>query len=351
MLSSLLLLTLLALPQQRTAIAPVAPQTTSRSGQKLVLYEIQDLAKSWIRNFEAPELGVPQSTSEGPHKVEAREGRGDAVAGLEPHQTPEPTTDQVEDMAHTLEQLVSTYVQPALQHAAESVRATSAGTLVVNALPEQHAWVEDFLGGLRDFDGLVDIQATIYSAPRGVLQEWGFAPSATLATPETLAAFLEKIEADGRFEVVQAPRLVLFPCQRAHIAVLDEIAYVRSWQVRKVEPGGQELADPDVATIQAGVTVEARIAPLPGERFGVQIGIANCSVERPIPTRTVRLEGAGEREVEIGVPEVKTARFDATLLLADGASAVLVTDDTHPERDLAVALTVRKVAAQRGERK
>jgi hypothetical protein len=326
----------------------IEAQTPARlNGQRIEFYEVQDLASAWVRDFEAPELGVARAPVK---HVEAQEGRGDQ-AGLEPQASDQPTPQQVEHMARTLEQLVRTYMQPSSADVAASVRAMDTGTLVVSALPEQHEWVGDFLAGLRGFNGLVDIQTTIYSAPRGVLQQWGFAPSATLATPETLEAFLKQIEADGRFEVVNAPRLVLFPCQRAFVSVIDQLAYVRSWQVQKVEPGGQEIADPDVATIQAGVTVEARIAPLPGERFGVQIGIASCSVERPIPTRKVRLGGAGGHEVEIGEPEVKTARFDATLLLADGASAVLVTDDTHPERDLAVALTVRKVAAQRSERK
>lgn len=346
----LFLLPWLLVVQEPAAVERNEAQRANRSGQKLVFYEVQDLTRAWIRDFEGPEVGVSRPADGMTRKVPAQEGRSE-VATLAIEEAGEPSPDQIASMALTLEQVVRTFMQPPIAAPTENVRATKSGTLVVNGLLEQQEWVEDFLEGLRTFEGLIDIQATIYSAPRGVLHEWGFAPSATIATPEALAKLLAQIAADERFEEVNAPRLMLFPCQRAYIAVIDQVSYVKSWQLQLVEPGAQEIADPLVEVIQEGVVLEARSSPLPGGRFGLQLELSSSEIARPIPTRKVRLSAASDQEAEIGEPEVKTARFEATVLLADGASAVLVTADTRPDKDLAVVVNVRKVAARRSERK
>jgi hypothetical protein len=255
----------------------------------------------------------------------------------------EPSPEELARGSRILEKLVRTYIDPPLAGPAEEVRSTPGATLVVNARPAQQAWIERFLEGLRGFDAMIELQARLYTAPRGLLREWGVAPSATLATSEALAELTGRLQGEERVEVVTAPKLLQFPCQRANIAVLNQLAYVKGWQVRLVEPGAREIADPEIAVVQEGVVVDARTTPLPGDRYGLQLELSRCELERPIPTRRIRISASTDEEVEIGEPEVKTASFAATVVLSEGDSAVLVTADSDPEQDLAVVVTVRRV--------
>jgi hypothetical protein len=255
-----------------------------------------------------------------------------------------PPAEQVAGGGRVLERLVRAYVEPPLAEVGEEVRCTKGGTLVASVRPAQHAWIERFLAGLRSFEGFVDLQARIYTVPRGLLREWGVAPSATLATPDDLAVFHERIQAEGRCDTLMTPRVLAYPCQNVAISAGEEVAYVRSWQLRIVEPGGQEIADPEVQTFFEGLEIQALSTPLPGGRFAQEIEFTSRTCERPIPTRKVRISASTDEEHEVGEPQVKTARFAATVLLADGASAVLVTPDTDPDKDLALVVTVRRVA-------
>jgi hypothetical protein len=338
-----LLLFLLAAAQGRS---PAVPETRP-SAQKeavLALYEVQDLANARVFDFEAPQLGVPRVGQDKP--VPAREGRSEPV-GLDRVEPTEPTPDQIESMARTLEQSVRSFIEPSLSSPEQNVRATKSGTLVVNGMPVQQEWVEQFLGNLRGYRGMVEVVATIYTTERGVLAQLGYAANSTL--PPGRAAELKELLTKAGGEVVQAPKLLMFPCGRANIAVLNEMAYIQSWQLETVEPGAQVIADPQVARIQEGLTLDARVVPLPGNRFGAEVRVSACQIQRPIPTRKVRLEGANGREVEISEPQVKTARFESTVALVDGGSVVLVTQDVDPAKDLAAVITVRRVEAPRAE--
>ena len=345
----LLWLTLALGLQQVTPLAQEDKPPQRRGGQMLVLYEVQDLARAFQWDFDAPELGVSRPAADPERKLPSGED-ANVQAGLEPMGASQPTPQEIESTTRAIEQVVRMFVEPPLSGPTETVKAAKSGTLVVNALPDQQEWVEGFLAGLRGFNGMIELQARFYSAPRGVLRDWGIAPSATLETLSDFAALRQRVEADGRFEIVNAPKLVHFPLQEASIYVGEQIAYIKSWRLQIIEPGAKEIADPEVAVIDEGLSIVARTSPLPGERFGLQLEVSRCEVERPIPTRKVRLSATSDQEVEIGEPQVKTARFEATVALADGASAVFVTADTDPEKDLALVVTVRKVAAQQGQR-
>ena len=334
-----LLLFLLVAAQGRNPLAPEARPSAHQQEVVLAFYEVQDLANARIFDFEAPLLGVPLVGEDEHPTVPAREGTSEA-AGLDPVQPTTPTPDQIEHMTRTLEASVRSFIEPSLSSPLQSVRSTSTGTLIVNALPVQQEWVERFLGDLRRDRGMVEVVATIYTMERGVLAQLGLSANSIL--PPGRAGELKEllIKADG--EVVQAPKLIMYPCARANIAVLNQMAYIQSWHLETVEPGAQVIADPQVARIQEGLTLDARVVPLPGNRFGAEVRVSACQIQRPIPTRKVRLGDANGREVEISEPQVKTARFESTVALVDGGSVVLVTQDVDPTKDLAAVVTVRR---------
>jgi hypothetical protein len=319
-----------------------SPQRPAQ-GLTLALYEVRDLALGTGPDFEAPQLGIT-SPAQQPRPPSRRLDPGALPAGFEQVVEVEPSPEELARGSRILEQLVRTYIAPPLSGPGEEVRSTPGATLVVNARPEQQEWVERFLGDLRGFDGMIELQARLYTTPRGLMREWGIAPSATLPTSEELAELSGRLQADERVEVVTAPRVLQFPCQRTNMAIVSQVAYVKGAQLHIVEPGGREIADPEIAVVQEGVVVDARATPLPGERFGLQLELSRCELERPIPTRKIRISASSDQEVEIGEPEVKTTSFAATVMLPEGASAVLVTADSDQEKDLAVVVTLRRVA-------
>jgi len=333
------LLFLLAATQGRS---PVAPQARPSGQEEAVLafYEVRDLANPFVFDFEAPVLGVPVIGASEPGPLPARKASSDPDL-FEPVASSEPTPAQIEALSRTLEQSVRTFVEPPLTNLTQNVRVTGAGTLAVNGLPAQQQWVEQFLGNLRSYRGQIEVEATIYTTQRGVLAQLGYSANSTL--PPGRASELKELITKAGGEVVQAPKLIMFPCAGANIAVLNEMAYVQSWQLETVEPGAQVIADPQVARIQEGLTLDARVVPLPGNRFGAEVRVCACQIQRPIPTRKVRLGDAKGTEVEISEPQVKTARFESTAALVDGGSIVLVTQDVDPSKDLAAVVTVRRM--------
>lgn len=328
--------------QEPVTVAQDASTDPQVEGPTLALYDVRDLALRMGPELEAPELGITAASRE-PRPPSRRFEPGELPAGFEEVVEVEPSPEELARGTRILERLVRTYIDPPLAGPAQEVRSTPGATLVVNARPAQQAWIERFLEGLRGFDGMIELQARLYTAPRGLLREWGVAPSATLATTEELEELTARLRGEQGVEVVTAPKLLQFPCQRANMSVLNQVAFVKGFQVLIVEPGGQEIVDPEIAVVQEGVVVDARTIPLPGGRLGLQLELTRCELQRPIPTRKIRISASTDQEVEIGEPEVKTASFAATVVLPDGASAVLVTADSDSQQDLAVVVTVRRV--------
>jgi hypothetical protein len=318
----------------------VSPQVM-RAGQVLEFHEVRDLLADLGKDFEAPALGVPSVPTV------------DTVPGSTstPERTEADELAAIEAGGKVLEELVRFHIEPAIGSPNESVRCTKAGTLVANLLPVQQEWVESFLKGLRDFDGYVEVRARFLRAPKGLLKEWKLTPSATLDTQADLDALHARIDANGRFDLLQAPTLVTFPMQRASISTTNSISYVKDWKLEIVEPGRREIADPQVAVILEGIALDVRAVPLPNGLFGLALEVQDCKIERPIATRQLRLGANSDQVVEIGVPDVRTVRFSASVLLASGASAVLTAAGSEPDKDLAVIVTARKVEREPVERR
>jgi hypothetical protein len=268
----------------------------------LAIYEVRDLVERLTLDFAPPELGV-------------------------------------------FEQLVLAHLSPKLGDAPEQLQISRTGTLVANLRRDQQQWLDAFLQTQRSFEGCIEVQARLFKAPRGLLGKLGVESSAMLSSDTHRDAFVQRMASTADVHEITAPKLIVYANQRANISVLNQVAYVKDYTLEIVEPGRQEIADPQVAVINEGVILDLRATPLPGQLLVLDLKLHNSQILRPIRTRKIRLSATQPTEVEIGLPEVATVRIVSSVVLRDGASVVLSTPAQDDEGDIALVVTAKRVSA------
>jgi hypothetical protein len=292
---------------------PRTPMTTEQGPSRTVDLDIDDLVP--LRDFP------PLDDKEDPAQRKMR-----ATAGF------------AEVLQH--------WMKPAFDPKTDTVRAIAPGHVLLVANEEKTTWADRFCklqGSARD---PISIEVRILSVPRGTLARLGIdGPTRTFEKSGELDALIERAKAGGA-DLLCAPRVVSMPRQKSSVSAIEQVAYVRDWRIEIVEPGPQTIAVPTVDTVQDGVTVEERVTPLDAEVYGLELSFTNSKLVRPIRTKKMRI-GTGEgHEVEVGLPEVDKVSLNTSATLANGASIVLSTLSNEPDRELAVAVTLRRVPSE-----
>jgi len=278
------------------------------------------------------------------------------TAGMLSHELPTPAAGSAEDLEHALEELeklreramsaskelldaVRTHMQPPFDPEAGELGLIVEGTaLLVRATRAQQDWVRDFLSLQRRKNGLLHLQSTMLRVPAGTAAELGIEGSAEIfASKASFDPLRQRIEAMQGAEIVSAPMVATRTRQRAVVAVLQQVAYVKDVHLVVVEPGGVEIVDPEIDVVQEGIQLELRGLALPGERFALEVDLENTTLERPIPTRTIEV-GAERHPVTISTPEVIRVTLDACLTLAHDAVAVFVAPVPSGEGDVLITV-------------
>lgn len=252
----------------------------------------------------------------------------------------DPDPDVIRDYAA----LASRFCEPAIDPAEERIQPENQGYLIAYLQPAQHEWLEKFLSLQRApaVNWIAEATVQLYSVPAGVLRQMKLEGSATLlADTQSILSMGAALVAQGA-ELVVAPKLSFFPNQRSDLSVLDEVAYVKSYELRIIEPGSVEIADPIVEVIKEGQVVSLRAIQVADSLYGLEIESVISEIERPIPTKKMRLSPVHPTEVEIGMPQVRTATVNATVRLANDAGVLLIASGLAQNRDLALVLTFHR---------
>lgn len=237
--------------------------------------------------------------------------------------------------------LVQRYMKPAFEPEHQQLDVPSAGVIVGNLVQEQHAWLAAFLDVQRRASGVGEIAIEILQAPRGTFREMGLKdPSTVVEDPARLSAVRTELNANKNVERLSAPRIAAGNGMKASMAVLDQVVYVKDWKLTIVEPGPKEIPLPTVDVVQDGYAIEMRATALDPHAYGLDLGFKVQKLERPIPTRKVRLSATSNEELEIGVPVVSKISFDSNLVLAEGASALFTTAAPVPDKDMLIIVTL-----------
>ncbi|MFN0058250.1 MAG: hypothetical protein ACKVX7_07305 [Planctomycetota bacterium] len=294
------------------AIAPNA----SWADDKLYL-EIYDVSDLLIKrpDFPAPKLGL---------------------SGLEPESTP--TTTEETEASLTGEQLIE-LIRKALRlddsKTGETVRLVN-GSLVVLAKPEEHAAIGAKLVGLRAPKHFYRIDARIVELSIADMAELKRLHTGKRKCTVVAKAKLEEFIATRKMAILSTPSVTVQERQVASIAVVDQKAYLKDFEVDE----SKQIADPVIDTLNLGLTLETWVKPLSASRRLLRWKVEIASAELPFDEEPLERGGTIELpQVEIFARQGHSAlNADQVLVVTDiparteGAVAVLLlTVDVAPE--------------------
>lgn len=248
---------------------------------------------------------------------------------------------EVEARTRGLLEILRDLAQPALG-AGQRLELLDGGRLALLGVPEQHAWLAGFLAHAVAFDGLIDIQARIYQTDARTLpQAFASSEGRTLAPGEQDA--LLRHFSTAKADTILAPRVLVFPFQESRLKSVDEVSYVKDYEI-KVLPG-QEIADPVIDVAESGVNLRLRALPVEREGLVLYVDLDCSHVLQPMRTFETRL--ATGASVTIDLPEVTRVGIQGRFELAPG-QALLVTSPADPagERVLLLLVEARRAPAE-----
>lgn len=121
---------------------------------------------------------------------------------------------------------------------------------------------------------------------------------------------------------IDAPRLSVTPLQRGHIAVIDQTAYVRDFDLERNEDS--VIANPIVDMVWSGSVTNVCATCLPDDTVGLSCDVSFQELQKPIQTYETTI-GKAKVPVTIQLPRVAGTRLRQTAVLGRGALVVLAT--------------------------
>ncbi|HUR28411.1 MAG TPA: hypothetical protein VM509_09505 [Planctomycetota bacterium] len=148
----------------------------------------------------------------------------------------------------------------------------------------------------------------------------GLAATWTYLNDLQLGMVLRAVSKSERVELVTAPRLLVFNTARANIAVLNQVAYVKDFDVEIAQAAS--IADPIIDVVQDGVVLDVRPVVSADRRFVLmELRPTVATLKRPIRQQTTTL--GSQNSVAIELPEVDIQRVRTTVPMPDGGTVLL----------------------------
>lgn len=133
-------------------------------------------------------------------------------------------------------------------------------------------------------------------------------------------AVLRAVSKQERSETIEAPRLLIYNNTRASMHVLNQISYIKDFEVEIAQAAG--VANPVIGTVYDGVALDVRPVVDSDLKFiTMELRPTVMTLQLPIPNFTTTL-GVGQ-PISIQLPEVSLQRVRTTVTLPDGATMML----------------------------
>lgn len=147
-----------------------------------------------------------------------------------------------------------------------------------------------------------------------------------------LNAILRAVRKTDRINVVTAPKLTAFNTQRANISILNQVAYIRDFDVEVAQ--NAFIADPLIGYVQDGVVLDVRpIVSSDKKYITLELRPQVAELEaRPIPVFTSTLSGMATVVLEI--PSIRLQSIETTVTVPDGGTVLLGGLSRTQETDL-----------------
>lgn len=224
----------------------------------------------------------------------------------------------------------------------DSVFVASDGTLVAHVSADRHAWLDQFLAAQREISDLVSLKFTFVTSDEKAFDTLFRDSAVAMLAKADADAALEQLKRDTAANILQSPKVLVFPRQRAQISTVEELAYIKDWKVVLVEPGSTAIADPQIDVVRDGFDIDARAVFVDPEHVGVEVSIAHSQVNRPIATKKITLGLPGMSEVEVGVPDVTRVSLESRLLIGVDHCALFRAPFTEAGKSAVVFLRARR---------
>ena len=135
-----------------------------------------------------------------------------------------------------------------------------------------------------------------------------------------LELILRAVSKSERVELVSNPRVLVSNTGRANLTVLNQVVYVKDFDVEIAQAAS--IADPIIDVVQDGVILDVRPAVSADRRFiTIELRPTIAHLQRPI--REVSTTLGSQASVTIQLPELEIQRVRTTIPMPDGSTVLL----------------------------
>ena len=193
------------------------------------------------------------------------------------------------------------------------------------------AWYDDGEDG--DFKGRVEnLFDSQLGDPDVLTGSGGLGFQWTYLNDMQLEMILRAVSKSERIELVTAPRLTVFNTARSNLTVMNQVAYIKDFDVEIAQ--ASSIADPIIAVVQDGVILDVRPVVSADRRFiTLELRPTVAELKRPIKSFTTSL-GVSGNSVAIHLPELEISRVRTSVPMPDGGTVLLGGFKVHESQDL-----------------
>ena len=146
-----------------------------------------------------------------------------------------------------------------------------------------------------------------------------------------LELILRAVSKSERVELVSAPRILVSNTGRANLTVLNQVVYVKDFDVEIAQAAS--IADPIIDVVQDGVILDVRPVVSADRRFiTLELRPTIAVLQRPIKEAVTTL--GSQNSVTIQLPEVEIQRVRTSIPMPDGSTVLLGGLKVSDKKDL-----------------
>jgi hypothetical protein len=141
--------------------------------------------------------------------------------------------------------------------------------------------------------------------------------------PGQMQPLFKLLTADAATDLLQAPSILVLPLQSASIAVGEDVAYVKDYELDVVD--GRLEPRKVMGSVFDGVRIDATCGLIDADRIALEFALQQQVLVRPIAEFRTTLAQSGDVAIKatIEVPSSTGCRTEQSLVLPLGASAVV----------------------------
>jgi hypothetical protein len=248
----------------------------------------------------------------------------------------------------------SRFVQPPLR-AGEEIKSLGEKIVVMLARPAQHAWLRRFVDLNKNLDSqLMDVNCRFVRMNKRSFQKIAEPllsrsgkrlQHAILAKGRKTTTFLATLQKRRGVDIVQAPRLCVYPAQRANMSILSQMTFVKDFHAEFDEKGKPTSIDPVVGVVQDGMLLDCTCGVIEEGMAGLSVHALWSDLKQPIKEVELKIKDC-DSTLKIGVPEVDVAEIKADVRLPLGGTVMFELPESKSGH-MVVFVTVSSITADK----